>query len=262
MDVKNIFLNGDLHEEVYMTPPPSVPHKFGEVCDDHVDIESLKSELAHSFAMKDLDILRYFLGIEVVYYPKDYLLSQSNLIYLIVTRPDIAHAVNVVSQYFRGTHFHSLMFHSTSSLELRAYYDADWAGDPTDRKSTTIYCIFFGDSFISWKSKKQDVISRSSTEAEYRAMTTTACEIVWLRRLVTDMCISLSHPPLHCDNQSVIQIARNTVFNERTKHIEIDCHVTHHLLQTHTIILSFVPFSPCRLLIYLRKRTRLRVFVF
>ncbi|XP_042426160.1 uncharacterized mitochondrial protein AtMg00810-like [Zingiber officinale] len=256
--------------------------------DDFNGIESLKFELAHCFAMKDLGSLRYFLGIEIASSPKGYLLSQSkyiadlferahltdnrvvdtpletnaryspsdgsplpdpnlyrtvvgSLVYLTVTRPDIAYAVHVVSQfvtapttvhwaavlrilqYLRGTQFQSLLFPSTSSLELCAYSDADWAGDLTDRKSTTGFCIFLGDSLISWKSKKQDVISRSSIEAEYRAMATATCEIVWLRWLLADIGVFLQKPTaLHCDNQSVIQIARNTVFHERTKHIEID----------------------------------------
>ncbi|XP_047342761.1 uncharacterized mitochondrial protein AtMg00810-like [Impatiens glandulifera] len=216
-----------------------LPSLYGDdmiiIGDDHDGIESLKSELAHSFSMKDLGMLRYFWGIEVAYSPKGYLLSQSkyianlferarltdsrivdtpletnvrysssdgtpledygmyrtiigSLVYLTVTRPNIAHAVHVLSQfvttpttvhwatvlrilrYLQGTQFHSLMLPSTFSLELRAYSDADWAGDPMDRKSTTEYCIFLGDSLITWKSKKQDVISRSSTEVEYRVM--------------------------------------------------------------------------------------------
>ena len=71
-----------------------------------------------------------------------------------------------------------------------------------------VFVFFLGDSLISWKSKKQDVISRSSTEAEYRAMASTTCEIVWLRWLLADMGVFLHQPtPLYCDNKSAIQIA-------------------------------------------------------
>ena len=72
-------------------------------------------------------------------------------------------------------------------LELHAYSDADWAGDPTDRCSITGFCFLLGTSLVSWHSKKQDVVSRSSTEAEYRALADTTCELVWLRWLLADM---------------------------------------------------------------------------
>jgi len=185
-----------------------------------------------------------------------------SLVYLTITRPDIAYAVNVVSQfvtspiivhwaavlrilqYLWGTVFQSLLLSSTSSLELRAYSDADHGSDPTDRKSVTGFCIFLGNSLISWKSKKQSIVSQSSTEAKYHAMTSTTKEIVWLRWLLADMGVSFSHPtPMYCDNQSSIQIAHNLVFHERTKHIEIDCHLTHHHLKHGTIALPFVPSS-------------------
>jgi hypothetical protein len=88
---------------------------------------------------------------------------------------------------------------------LHAYSDADHGSDPTDRISVTEFCIFLGDSLISWKSKKQSIVSQLSTEAEYRAMTSTTKEIVWLRWLLADMKISFSHPtPMYCDNQSSI----------------------------------------------------------
>lgn len=166
-----------------------------------------------------------------------------SLIYLTVTRPDIAHAVHLVSQfmstprsthyaavlrilrYVKGTLFHGLHFSSKSSLELRAYSDADWAGDPTDRRSTTGFCFFLGDSLISWRSKKQTLVARSSTEAEYRALADTTQELLWLRWLLQDMGVSHSGATvLHCDNRSAILIAHNDVFHDRTKHIEIDCH--------------------------------------
>jgi hypothetical protein len=174
-----------------------------------------------------------------------------SLVYLTVTRPDISYAVHIVSQfmaapqslhyaavlrilrYLKGTLFHGLHFSSQSSLTLQAYFDADWAGDPTDRRSTTGYCFLLGDSLISWRSKKQSVVARSSTEAEYRALADTTAELLWLRWLLQDLGIDCSTAvPIHCDNRSAIQIAHNDVFHERTKHIEIDCHfVRHHLLQ-------------------------------
>jgi len=100
-------------------------------------------------------------------------------------------------------------------LELRAYSDADHGSDPTNRKSVIGFCIFLGDSLISWKSKKQSIISQSFTEAEYRAMTSITKEIVWLCWLLADMRVFFSHPTLmYCDNQSSIQIAHNSVFHE------------------------------------------------
>ena len=174
-----------------------------------------------------------------------------SLIYLTVTRPDISYAVHIVSQfmaaprsphyaavlrilrYLKGTIFDGLHFSSHSSLTLQAYSDADWAGDPTDRRSTTGYCFMLGDFLISWRSKKQIVVARSSTEAEYRALTATTAELIWLRWLLQDLGIDcFAATQLHCDNQSAIKIAHNDVFHERTKHIEIDCHfIRQHVLQ-------------------------------
>jgi hypothetical protein len=143
---------------------------------------------------------------------------------------------------------------------LRAYSDIDHGSDPTDRKSVTGFCIFLGDSLISWKSKKQSIISQSFTEAEYRVMTSTTKEIVWLRWLLANMRVFFSHPThMYCDNQSSIQIAHNSVFHEQTKHIEIDCHLTRHHLKHDTIALPFVSSS---LQISLSRRIPSLVFVF
>ncbi|KAK2981526.1 hypothetical protein RJ640_023548 [Escallonia rubra] len=118
-----------------------------------------------------------------------------------------------------------ITFSSHSSLELHAYSDADWAGDPTDRRSTTDFCFFLGTSLISWRSKKQNLTARSSTEAEYRVLTDTTHELLWLHWLLEDMGVTHSAAtPLYCDNRSAIEIAHNDVFHERTKHNEIDCH--------------------------------------
>ena len=181
-----------------------------------------------------------------------------SLVYLTVTRPDLAHAVHSVSQfmaspcsdhyaavlrilrYLKGTMFHGLHFSSKSSLTLKGYSDADWDGDLTDRRSTTGYYFFLGDSLISWRSKKQSLTARSSTEAEYRALADTTQELIWLRWLLADMGAPQSDPtPLWCDNRSAIQIAHNDVFHERTKHIEIDCHfVRQHVVRKTVHLLS------------------------
>ncbi|WKA06381.1 hypothetical protein VitviT2T_024283 [Vitis vinifera] len=168
----------------------------------------------------------------------------------LITRPDISYAVHQVSQYLsaprsthyaavlrilrylKGTLFHGLFYSAQSPLVLRAFSDADWAGDPTDRRSTTGYCFLLGSSLISWRSKKQTFVARSSTEAEYRALADTTSELLWLRWLLKDLGVSTSSAtPLYYDNQSAIHIAHNDVFHERTKHIEIDCHfIRYHLL--------------------------------
>jgi hypothetical protein len=114
-----------------------------------------------------------------------------NLVYLTVTRLDISYVVHQVSQfmaaprsthfsvvlrilrYLKGTLFHGLYFSSQSSILLHAYTDANWAGDLTDRRSTTGYCFLLGTSVISWRNKKQTVVAHSSIEAEYRAIADT-----------------------------------------------------------------------------------------
>ncbi|GFS35873.1 hypothetical protein Acr_00g0042610 [Actinidia rufa] len=144
-----------------------------------------------------------------------------------------------ILRYVKGTIFHGLHFSSQSSLILRAYSDADWAGDPTDRRSTIGYCFFLSDSLISWRSKKQSVVARSSTEVEYRALADATSELLWLHWLIQDLGIDSPSVTLHCDNHNAIQIAHNDVFHERTKHIEIDCHfIRHHLQQG---VLHLVP---------------------
>ncbi|XP_026451421.1 uncharacterized protein LOC113351696 [Papaver somniferum] len=182
-----------------------------------------------------------------------------SLNYLTITRPDISHAVHIVSQfmaaprtthyaavlrilrYIKGTLYQGVKFSSTSDLCLRAYSDSDWAGDITDRRSTTGYCLFLGNSLISWRSKKQNVVSRSSAEAEYRALAHSTSEIVWLRWLLGDMGVHLTAPTLlYCDNKAAIHIAHNDVFHERTKHIEIECHFVRHQYKKRIITLSFV----------------------
>ena len=141
-------------------------------------------------------------------------------------------AVLHILRYLKGTLFHGFFYSAQSPLVLRAFSGADWAGDPIDRRSTTGYCFLIGSSLISWRSKKQIFMARSSTEAEYRALTDTTSELLWLWWLLTDLGVSISSAtPLYCDNQSAIHIAHNDVFHEQTKYIETDCYfIRYHLV--------------------------------
>ena len=94
-------------------------------------------------------------------------------------------------------------------------------------------CVVIGSYLVSWKTKKQDTVSRSSSKAEYRALASTTFELQWLIYLLSDLQISCSQQPiLYCDNQSALHIAANPVFHERTKHLEIDYYLVHEKAQT------------------------------
>lgn len=176
------------------------------------------------------------------------------LLYLTITRPDITYAVHKLSQFIQfptDTHMQAalrvlkyvignpglgLFYSVDTDLCLNAFADADWGTCLDTRRSVSGYCVYLGTSLICWKSKKQQVVSRSSTEAEYRSLADVTREILWLHQLLADFRVKVtSTTKLFCDNKSAIYIATNPVFHERTKHIEIDCHTIRDQIKLGTI---------------------------
>jgi hypothetical protein len=133
-------------------------------------------------------------------------------------------ATKRVLRYLRGSLHLGLTF-SPGSLQLHAYSNADWAGDLDTRRSTIGYIVFMSINPLTWVSKKQSTVSRSSIEAKYRALASCATEVSWLRMVLHDLGISLWSPPtLWYDNVSAFALSSNSVFHARTKHIEVDYH--------------------------------------
>nr|KYP72483.1 Copia protein [Cajanus cajan] len=182
------------------------------------------------------------------------------LIYLTNTCPDITFVVQHLSQFIskpRSTHQQAaahilryvkaapgfgIFFSAKSVIQLQGFSDSDWADCLDTRRSITGFSIYLGSSLISWKSKKQATVSRSSSKAEYRALASATCELQWLTYLLEDFGVSFLRPALlYCDNQSTLHIAANPMFHERTKHIELDCHLVREKL--HSGLLKLLPIT-------------------
>ena len=195
---------------------------------------------------------------ELIDDPSKYRRLIGRLLYLTFTRPDISFTVNKLSQFLTSptvVHWQAaihllkyikkqpgqgIFLSAQSSTQIRAFCDSDYGMCLDTRRSTTGFCVFVGDSLISWKSKRQSVVSRSSTEAEYRAMAITTTELVWMRQLLKDFGVTVADPTLlFCDNKSALDLASNPTFHERTKHIEIDCHYVREKVMDKTI--KFLP---------------------
>nr|CAN82171.1 hypothetical protein VITISV_040546 [Vitis vinifera] len=274
---------------------------------DSAALKTFKAYLSDCFKMKDLGVLKYFLGIEVarssaglflcqrkytldivseagllgakpcgfsieqnhrlglangelLSNPESYRRLVGRLIYLAVTRPNLAYSVHILSQfmqepriehwevalrvvhYLKGTPGQGILLRADSDLSLQGWCDSDWAACPVTRRSLSGWLVFLGQSHISWKTKKQHTVSRSSAEAEYRAMAAVTCELKWLKGLL--LSLGVHHPKaikLFCDSQSALHMTKNPVFHERTKHIEVDCHFVRDAITDGLIAPSYVP---------------------
>jgi len=176
---------------------------------------------------------------------------------MVCTRPDIAHAVGVVSRflsnsgkehwegvkwilrYLKSTSKMHLSF-KRSNLTLQGFSDADLGGDLDGRKSTS-YIFTLDGTTISWKSKLHRRVSLSTTEAEYIAIAETAKEMIWLKNLLKELGKRQDEPSLFSDNQSAICLAKNPILHSRCKHIELKYHFIGNLINDGDLILFKIP---------------------
>ncbi|KAK4348838.1 hypothetical protein RND71_031593 [Anisodus tanguticus] len=141
--------------------------------------------------------------------------------------PRVEHinALKRIIRYIQGTLEYGLYLYPSSTSMLVSYTDVDWASCPDTRRSTSGYCVFLEDNFISWSAKRQATLSHSSAEAEYRGVVNVVAEIYWLRNLLLELQCPLRKASLvYCDNISAIYLSHNLVQHQRTKHIEMDIH--------------------------------------
>lgn len=175
--------------------------------------------------------------------PTEYRSIVGSLQYLAFTRPDISFPVNRLSQfmhaptnehwnaakrilrYLAGTADHGIFLKKGTTHQLHAFSDADWAGDADDYISTNGYIVYIGQHPVSWSSKKQKTIARSSTEAEYRSVANTSSELKWIVSLLHELRIPITRPPtIYCDNVGETYLCANPVFHSRMKHVALDYH--------------------------------------
>ncbi|KAL5549710.1 hypothetical protein UlMin_004941 [Ulmus minor] len=164
--------------------------------------------------------------------PHEYRSVVGALQYITITRPEICFSVNKACQfmqnpldthwkavkrilrYLKGTLDDGILLVKSEMLTLTGFSDADWGNDLVDRRSTTGHCVYLGDNLVSWNSKKQHSVSRSSTESEYRSLASVAAEIIWIQTLLSKLKIKLpAIPKVWCDNTRTISLSTNPVLH-------------------------------------------------
>ncbi|XP_066358394.1 uncharacterized mitochondrial protein AtMg00810-like [Miscanthus floridulus] len=180
--------------------------------------------------------------------------------YLMITRLDLAFVVQQaclhmhdpraphqallkrILWYIHGTSHLGLHLQASAELSVTAYSDADWEGCPDTQRSTSGFCVFLGDALVSWSSKRQPTVSRSSAEAEYRTVANAAAECIWLRQLLGELGCGISKATIACgDNVSAVYMSTNPVHHKRTTHIELDIHFVRERIQVGELRVLHVP---------------------
>ena len=163
--------------------------------------------------------------------------------YLTATRPDIMHAVSLISRfmecpkeihllaakrifrYLQGTASYGLFYKKGEKSDLFGFTDSDYAGDLDDRKSTSGYVFMLGSGAVSWSSKKQPIVTLSTTEAEFVAATACACQAIWLKKILEELHFKQEGAiAIYCDSSSAIKLSKNPVLHGRSKHIDVKFH--------------------------------------
>ncbi|GJU11010.1 ribonuclease H-like domain-containing protein [Tanacetum coccineum] len=175
------------------------------------EINKVKIFLKSKFMIKDLGELKYFLGTEPVStpLPKNIILAHKE------SEDDNQHMQAPlqshmdlglkVLRYLKGSPGSGMNYEKSEHMSLKVYADSDWAKCPVTRRSVSGYCVFFNGCMVSWKSKKQDTLSKSSAEAKYRSMAGATCELIWVVNILKDLKVkNLLHAELFCDNSATI----------------------------------------------------------
>lgn len=157
--------------------------------------------------------------------------------------PSVHHltAVMRILRYLKKAPGQGLCFKKTNTQNLTVFTDADWGGSPSDMRSTTGYATFLWGNLVTWRSKKQPVVARSSAEAELRALALGLCEGLWIKRVMNDLGLTITLPiHLYCDNVSAIHMIENPIQHDKSKHIEIDRHFIREKIEDNVICITHV----------------------
>ncbi|KAE8732649.1 hypothetical protein F3Y22_tig00001818pilonHSYRG00071 [Hibiscus syriacus] len=220
LDVKSAFLHGDLSEQTML--------------------DKFKKSMMTEFNMSDLGRMRYFLGVEVAQSDAGIFISQRKYVQEILKNFKWRTAIRLIHgtskgnasssrkkilRYLQGTIDYGILYKKAEKSDLIGFTDSDYARDQDDRKSTSGYVFMLGSGAVSWSSRKQPIVTLSTTEAELVAASTCVCQAIWMRKLLEEVHFKQKGPTIiYCDNSSTIKLSKNPILHGRSKHIDFRYH--------------------------------------